>query len=153
MLEVRLQARIERPEAWVPELAIVLERYAQEPNANQVILMNLVEMGLVQVQPNPDNPDDVLLDSRPLQAVMAEFGPRVTTASGRLGVSATKPDLWTPGGPAPARPAAGSGPPARPARAPAAGQAQQADPPRPLIRPRPDRRPRPKEGGPGRPAQ
>ena len=100
MIEVRLRARSERPEAWVPELAVVLERYAQEPSANQVILMNLVEMGLVRLGPNPDDPQDVLLDSRPLQAVLAEYGPRVTTASGRLGVSATKPDLWTPGGPA-----------------------------------------------------
>jgi len=102
MVEVRLRARIDRPEVWVPELAIILERYAQEPTANQVIIMNLVEMGLVQLGPNPDDPNDVLLDSRPLQAVLAEFGPRVTTTSGRLGVSATKPDLWTPGG-SPAR--------------------------------------------------
>ncbi len=100
MIEVRLKARSERPEVWVPELAIVLERYGQDPNANQVILMNLVELGLVRISPNPDNPEDILLDSRPLQAVLAEYGPRVTTASGRLGVSATKPDLWTPGGPA-----------------------------------------------------
>jgi tetratricopeptide (TPR) repeat protein len=100
MIEVRLKARSERPEAWVPELAIVLERYGHDPNANQIILMNLVELGLVRISPNPDNPEDILLDSRPLQAVLAEYGPRVTTASGRLGVSATKPDLWTPGGPA-----------------------------------------------------
>ncbi len=100
MIEVRLKARSERPEVWVPELAIVLERYGQDPNANQIILMNLVELGLVRISPNPDNPEDILLDSRPLQAVLAEYGPRVTTASGRLGVSATKPDLWTPGGPA-----------------------------------------------------
>ncbi len=109
MVEVRLRARIERPDVWVPELAIVLERYAGEPSANQVILMNLVEMGLVEMAPNPDNPNDVLLDSRPLQAVMAEFGPRVTTSSGRLGVSATKPDLWTPGGPSSSSNASGGG--------------------------------------------
>jgi len=100
MIEVRLKARSERPEVWVPELAVVLERHAQEPSSNQVILMNLVEMGLIRMGPNPDNPDDILLDSRPLQAVLAEYGPRVTTASGRLGVSATKPEVWTPGGPA-----------------------------------------------------
>ncbi len=100
MLEVRLRARLEAPETWVPDLAVILERYAQDPTANQVILMNLVELGLIQVKPNPDHPDDVLLDSRPLQAVLAEFGPRITTASGRLGVSATKPEVWTPGGPA-----------------------------------------------------
>jgi len=100
MIEVRLKARSEPPEVWVPELAIVMERYGQEPSASQVLLLNLVEMGLVRMSPNPDNPEDVLLDTRPLQAVMAEYGPRVTTASGRLGVSATRPDLWTPGGPA-----------------------------------------------------
>ena len=98
MVEVRLRARIDRPEVWVPELAVILERYQQRDSAaNQVILMNLVEMGLVQMVPNPDKPGEVLLDSRPLQTVLAEFGPRVTTTSGRLGVSATKPDLWTPG--------------------------------------------------------
>ena len=127
MVEVRLRARIERPDVWVPELAIVLERYAGEPTANQVILMNLVEMGLVQMAPNPDNPNDVLLDSRPLQAVMGEFGPRVTTSSGRLGVSATRPDLWTPGSPAGGSGGGGGGlwtpgsgnPAARPAASPA----------------------------------
>ncbi len=100
MIEVRLKARADAPERWVPELAVVLDRYAQEPAANQVLLLNLVEMGLIRMEPNPDNPADVLLDSRPLQSLMAEFGPRVTTASGRLGVSATKAEVWTPGGPA-----------------------------------------------------
>jgi tetratricopeptide (TPR) repeat protein len=104
MIEVRLKTRTERPEVWVPELAIVLERYAQDQAGTQVILQNLVELGLVRLDPSPDNPKEVLLDSRPLQALLTEYGPRVTTASGRLGVSATKPDLWTPGGPA-----AGSG--------------------------------------------
>ena len=127
MVEVRLRARLERPETWVPELAIVLERYGQDPAANQVLLMNLIEMGLIQVVPNPDNPKDVMVDSRTLQAVLAEYGPRVTTASGRLGVSATKPDLWTPGGPASggggggALWTPGSGQPAAPA-APAGGE-------------------------------
>lgn len=98
LVEVRLNARLVPPEVWVPELAVVLERYNHEPAANQVILMNLVEMGLIRMVPNPDKAGDYLLDSRPLQSVMAEYGPKVTTASGRLGVSATKPDLWTPGG-------------------------------------------------------
>ena len=48
--------------------------------------------------PNPDRPDDFLIDSRPLQALLAEYGPRVTTASGGLGVSATRGEVWTPGG-------------------------------------------------------
>ncbi len=98
IIEVRYQARMDPPEVWVPQLAIVLERYSRDSSANQVILSNLVEMGLVDMAPNPDNPNDILLDSRPLQMILAQFGPRVTTASGRLGVSATKPELWTPGG-------------------------------------------------------
>jgi tetratricopeptide (TPR) repeat protein len=100
MIEVRLKAKTEPPEVWVAELAIVLDRYAQDASANQIILMNLVELGLVRLSPNPDDPEDFLLDSRPLQALMAEYGPRVTTTSGRLGVSATKPEVWTPGSPA-----------------------------------------------------
>ncbi len=99
MIEVRQLARTEPPETWVPELAIILERYEKEPAASQILILNLVELGLVQISPNPDDPQDVLLDTRPLQAVMAEYGPRVTTSSGRLGVSATKPEVWTPGSP------------------------------------------------------
>ncbi len=97
MLEVRFKAQSEAPESWVPELAIVLERYRENQSASQAILLNLVEMGLVRMQPNPDRPDDLLLDSRPMQALLARYGPKVTTASGRLGVSATKGEIWTPG--------------------------------------------------------
>jgi hypothetical protein len=81
----------------VPEIAVVLERYRQDKNASQLIMMNLVDMGLIQMVPSPDRPDEVYLDSRPLQALLAEYGPRITTASGRLGVSAAKPEIWTPG--------------------------------------------------------
>ena len=99
MLEVRLRARTEGPESWVPQLAIVLDRYASDRDASQAIMSNLLDMGLVRVVPNPDNRDDVMLDSRRLQAVLQEYGPKVTTASGGLGVSAAKGELWTPGGP------------------------------------------------------
>ena len=98
IFEVRLRARTEPPETWVPEVAVVLERYRQDQSATQVIMMNLIDMGLIQMVSSPDRPGEVLLDSRPLQALLAEYGPRVTTASGRLGVSAAKPEIWTPGG-------------------------------------------------------
>ncbi|SIO05189.1 Tetratricopeptide repeat-containing protein [Singulisphaera sp. GP187] len=96
MVEVRIKAREKSPEAWVPDLAVVLERYAGNPEATQAVMLNLLEMGLVRLTPNPDKPGDFILDSRPLQMIMAEYGPRVTTASGRLGVSATKGEIWTP---------------------------------------------------------
>jgi len=97
MLTVRLRARSEPPEAWVAQLAIILERYSQDRTASQAIMGNLLDMGLVQLVPNPDRPDDVLMDTRGLQALLTRYGPRVTTTSGGLGVSATKPEIWTPG--------------------------------------------------------
>jgi hypothetical protein len=97
LLEIRVRARVgAEPEVWVPELAIVLERYRDNPTASQVLMLNLLEMGLLRMAPNPDNPGDYLIDPRPLQMLMSEYGPRVTTASGQLGVSATKGGIWTP---------------------------------------------------------
>ena len=98
MLSLRLRARTEPPEQWVPTLAIILDRYREDRAASQALMSNLIDMGLVSLVPNPDNPDDLLLDSRRLQAVLMEYGPRVTTASGGLGVSAANPEIWTPGG-------------------------------------------------------
>ena len=97
MLEVRLRAQTEEPGTWVPELAVILERHGENPEANQMIMLNLMEMGLINVAPNPDRPDDILVDTRALQMLLTEYGPRVTTAAGRLGVSATRGGIWTPG--------------------------------------------------------
>jgi hypothetical protein len=97
MLEIRLGSLFELPENWVPELASVIDRYSGNSAATPAIMMSLVELGLIELSPNPDNPADFLVDTRRLQNVLARYGPRVTTASGRLGVSASKPEVWTPG--------------------------------------------------------
>jgi hypothetical protein len=97
MLELRFRAQTESPKLWVPELAVILERYDQNSDASQVVTMSLIDMGLMEMVSSPDRPGEVFLDSRLLQALLAEFGPRVTTASGRLGVSASRPEIWTPG--------------------------------------------------------
>ncbi len=97
MLEIRLKAMSESPEVWVPDLAVVMDRYRDDQAANQAIMLNLLEMGLVQMVRHPDDPEQILLDSRTLQALMASYGPRVTTASGELGVAATRGGIWTPG--------------------------------------------------------
>ncbi|HEY2154903.1 MAG TPA: tetratricopeptide repeat protein [Isosphaeraceae bacterium] len=96
LLEVRIRARFEDPEVWVPEVAVVLERYRDNTAASQTLMLSLLEMGLLRMVPNPDNPQELMIDPRPLQALLAEFGPRVTTASGELGISATKGGIWTP---------------------------------------------------------
>ncbi len=97
LLEIRIRARREDPEAWVPELAVVLERYRDNAEASQALMLSLLEMGLLRMAPNPDNPQEMMIDPRPLQMILSEFGPRVTTASGELGISATKGGIWTPG--------------------------------------------------------
>jgi tetratricopeptide (TPR) repeat protein len=97
MVEIRLRARSEAPESWVPELAFILARYRDDPESNRTVLLALVEMRLIQLVPGSDRPDDMRMDPRPLQALLAEYGPRVTTASGHLGVAATKGEIWTPG--------------------------------------------------------
>jgi hypothetical protein len=97
LTEIRLQATTRPPETWVPNLAVVLEKYRADEAAGPVILGALVDLGLIRLSPHPEDPSQVLLDSRALQAVLAEYGPRITTASGTLGVSATKGGIWTPG--------------------------------------------------------
>lgn len=107
MLEIRARIRLQPPEEWVPELAVVLERYAGNSTANQVILSGLIDMGLVQLAPHPDGSGTMLADARLLEAMLAQYGPRITTASGQVGVSASKGGIWTPGSDTPS--GAGSG--------------------------------------------
>ncbi|RUL85540.1 hypothetical protein [Tautonia sociabilis] len=96
-LALRIRARSEEPEQWVPELAVVLERYREDRSASQTVMTNLLDMGLMRMVPHPERPDQAMLDSRPLMAVLSRYGPRITTAAGELGVSASRPSIWTPG--------------------------------------------------------
>ena len=97
MFELQLRARLDRPEDWVPDLAAILERYRQDENVSMMITARLLEMGLVRLTSPPDQPGELMLDTRMLQQLMALYGPKVTTASGYLGVSATRGEIWTPG--------------------------------------------------------
>ena len=53
-------------------------------------------MGLVQAVADPKNPEQTALDTRLLDQLIAQYGPRVTTAAGDLGVSASQGEIWTP---------------------------------------------------------
>ena len=47
-LEVRLRARSEKPEDWVPHLAMILDRTREDRESAALVLSNLVEMGLIR---------------------------------------------------------------------------------------------------------
>src|SRR5262249_50797388 len=96
MLELRLRTRFEEPEVWVPELAVVLDRYADDKEAGESLMVSLIEMGLVQVVQSPERRGEGYLDSRPLQSLIERYGPPVTTAGGRVGVAATRREIWPP---------------------------------------------------------
>jgi hypothetical protein len=98
VIELRLRASTEAPEAWVPTLAALLERVRDDKTAGSYVLTTLLDLGLVQPVQNPDRPEEILLDSRVLQAMLARYGPRITTAEGELAVSASaaKGEVWTP---------------------------------------------------------
>ena len=60
------------------------------------MFLRLINLGLVQVVQDPNRPEQMALDTRTLEYYLNQFGPRVTTASGQLGVAATRGEIWTP---------------------------------------------------------
>jgi hypothetical protein len=96
MHEIRVKIEFDPTRDWVADLAIVLGRYAGDEEAKMVLTARLVEWGLLNVVPSPDNPNQFHLDTRPLQHLLSTHGPRVSAASNYVGVSATKGDIWTP---------------------------------------------------------
>jgi hypothetical protein len=87
---------LDEPEVWVKSLAVILETYRGNNEATSAIFLRLINLGLVQVAPDPNNPDQVVLDTRTLEYYLNRFGPRVTTAAGELGVAAARGEIWTP---------------------------------------------------------
>ena len=70
LAELRARAMLSEPTQWVPYLAIILDRKRPSQNADQITQTMI--MGLID-------------------------GPKIKTASGELGVSASKGGIWTPG--------------------------------------------------------
>jgi hypothetical protein len=96
VLELRIRSRTEPPESWVPRLAVAMERFGDDETSMSKLLQFLVSTGLVRLMPHPEQPGGMLMDNRPLMSLLAEYGPRITTATGGLGVSASQGGIWTP---------------------------------------------------------
>ena len=85
MIELQVQMVLDDPEVWVPTLAVILDRYRGNQEATSAVFLRLINLGLVQVVPDPNHPDQMVLDTRMLEYYLSQYGPRVTTASGRAG--------------------------------------------------------------------
>ena len=96
LLDLQVKIVFDEPEIWVPIIAVLLERYRGNREAISAVLIRLMEMGLVRGSVDPKNPDQIAVDTRILDQLLAQYGPRVTTAGGDLGVSASRGELWTP---------------------------------------------------------
>ena len=96
MIDLQSQMVLDGPEVWVPSLAVILERYRGNQEATSAVILRLINLGLVQVVQDPNRPDQMVLDTRTLDHYLTEYGPRVTTAGGQLGVAATRGEIWTP---------------------------------------------------------
>ncbi|MGA2701243.1 MAG: tetratricopeptide repeat protein [Isosphaeraceae bacterium] len=96
MMEIQIRASFDPLDDWVPDLAVILDRCRENEQASMMVTTRLIEMGLVRLVSPPDRPGEVMLDPRVLQQLLSLYGPKVTTSSGYLGVSATRGEIWTP---------------------------------------------------------
>ncbi len=101
MMELQIRVSFDSPTEWVPELAAILERYRDNDQASAVVTTRLIDLGLLRLVSPEDRPDEVMIDPRLLQQLLSQYGPRITTSGGYLGVSATKGEIWTPQSAAP----------------------------------------------------
>ncbi|MDR3619150.1 MAG: hypothetical protein P4L85_07355 [Paludisphaera borealis] len=99
MLELQIQMMTDEPENWVPELVVVMNRYERDQDATRLVLSRLVQAGLIRLTQSENESEGMVADSSLLQHLIARYGPRVQTATGEVGVSATRGGIWTPEAP------------------------------------------------------
>lgn len=99
---IRAKAALLDPSEWVPDLAVLLDRKRSdsktEDEVSQLVVLRLMELGLIRLVPHPDRPEQAMMDTRVLEFLLQKYGPKITTATGELGVSVSKSQIWTPGG-------------------------------------------------------
>jgi hypothetical protein len=96
LIGLQVKMLLDPPDVWVPVLAVILDRCRGNQEATSAVLLRLVSLGLVQAGVDPKRPDQLILDTQILEQYLKQYGPRVTTATGELGVAASSGDIWTP---------------------------------------------------------
>jgi tetratricopeptide (TPR) repeat protein len=96
LIGLHVRMLVEPPEDWVPVLAVILDRCRGNQEATSAVLLRLVNLGLVQAAVDPKRPEQLILDTHILEHYLKRYGPRVTTATGELGVGASQGEIWTP---------------------------------------------------------
>src|SRR5262249_36154548 len=96
MIELQIQIVLDGPEVWVPTVAGILQRYRGDRQATSAIFLGLINLGLVQLVPDQYHPDQMALDTRGLESLLSQYGPRITTATGETAASAARGGIWTP---------------------------------------------------------
>ncbi len=116
MVGLQVKMLLDPPDVWVPVLAVILDRCRGNQEATSSVLLRLVSLGLVQAGVDPKRPEQLVLDTHILEAYLKRYGPRVTTATGELGVAASQGEIWTPESPGTPSPIWTPGSPAGAAR-------------------------------------
>lgn len=93
MLALRVRTMIESPEEWVPEAAAILARYEGDAQSMQQVLSHLIDLGLIELAPSPDDPTRYVADPTVLYSFLARYGPRVQAVGG----APAGGGIWTPG--------------------------------------------------------
>ena len=88
---------LDPPDVWVPVLAVILDRCRGQPRSD----LGGAACGwsvLVSSRPGsiPSVRTSSILDTQMLEQYLKRYGPRVTTATGELGVAASQSEIWTP---------------------------------------------------------
>jgi hypothetical protein len=96
MTELQIQIALDEPEVWIPTVAGILQRYRGDRQATSAVFIGLINLGLVQLVPDQYHPDQLALDTRHLESLLSQYGPRVTTATGETAASAAHGGIWTP---------------------------------------------------------
>jgi tetratricopeptide (TPR) repeat protein len=96
LTEFQLSTMLDGPEVWVPTIVALMDRYRGNSDASAAVLYRLIRMGLVRPVVDPKRPDQIMVDMGVLDQLIAQYGPRITTAAGDLGVTAGRGEIWTP---------------------------------------------------------